>query len=143
MGPAGMEEMTEQLRGLFGQMGQNKRQTRKLKGGQAYKLLVDEEAPNWSMKRISRQAIHLMEQNGIVFIDEIDKVTGAQRGPRRRGVAPGRTTRLVAPGGGITAVSTKYGVVKPTTSCSLLRAHFLSKPSDLIPELQGPFPDSG
>ena len=79
MGPAGMEEMTEQLRGLFGQLGQNKRQTRKLKISEAQKILIDEEAAKLvNEDDIKLQALHMLEQNGIVFIDEIDKV--ASRG---------------------------------------------------------------
>jgi ATP-dependent HslUV protease ATP-binding subunit HslU len=75
MGPAGMEEMTEQLRGMFGQMGQGKRKTRKLKIGEAMRLLVDEEAAKLvNEDEIRAQAITNAEQNGIVFIDEIDKV---------------------------------------------------------------------
>ncbi|HSU20522.1 MAG TPA: AAA family ATPase, partial [Variovorax sp.] len=72
MGPAGMEEMTEQLRGMFGQMGQAKRKTRKLKIAEAMRLLVDEEAAKLlNEEEIRAQAVHNAEQNGIVFIDEI------------------------------------------------------------------------
>jgi ATP-dependent HslUV protease ATP-binding subunit HslU len=81
MGPPGMEEMTEQLRGMFGQMGQAKRQTRKLKISEAQKLLVDEEAAKLvNEDDIKTQAMHMLEQNGIVFIDEIDKVTSRSEG---------------------------------------------------------------
>src|SRR3990167_3080413 len=81
MGPAGMEEMTEQLRGLFGQMGSAKRKTRKLKITEALKLLVEEEAAKLvNEDDIRTQALHNAEQNGIVFIDEIDKVTSRSEG---------------------------------------------------------------
>src|SRR5450830_287212 len=87
MGPPGMEEMTEQLRGMFGQIGQQKRQTRKLKIPEALKLLVEEEAAKLvNEEEIRTQALHMLEQNGIVFIDEIDKVTSRAEGrePRYR-----------------------------------------------------------
>ena len=81
VGPPGMEEMTEQLRGMFGRMGQDKRQSRKLTISEAHKLLVDEEAAKLvNEDEIRTQAIHMLEQNGIVFIDEIDKVTSRSEG---------------------------------------------------------------
>ncbi|MEI8325673.1 MAG: ATP-dependent protease ATPase subunit HslU, partial [Betaproteobacteria bacterium] len=76
MGPPGMEEMTEQLRGMFSQIGQGKRQTRRLTISEAVKLLIEEEAAKLvNEEEIRAQAIDSAEQNGIVFIDEIDKVT--------------------------------------------------------------------
>jgi len=76
MGPAGMEEMTEQLRGMFGQINQNKKQARKLKISEAIKVLVEEEASKLvNDDDIKTRALQMLEQNGIVFIDEIDKVT--------------------------------------------------------------------
>ncbi|HEX5697176.1 MAG TPA: HslU--HslV peptidase ATPase subunit, partial [Rhodoferax sp.] len=81
MGPAGMEEMTEQLRGMFGQLNQNKTQKRKLKIAEALKLLVEEEAAKLvNEDEIKTQALQMLEQNGIVFIDEIDKVTSRSEG---------------------------------------------------------------
>ncbi len=141
MGPAGMEEMTEQLRGMFGQMGQNKRQARKLKISEAHKLLVDEEAAKLvNEDDIRRQAIHMLEQNGIVFIDEIDKVTSQGEGSgvqvSRQGVQ--RDLLPLVEG---TTVSTKFGMVKTDHILFVASGAFhLSKPSDLIPELQGRFP---
>jgi len=141
MGPAGMEEMTEQLRGMFGQLGQAKRKTRKLKIGEAMRLLVDEEAAKLvNEDEIRTQAIHNAEQNGIVFIDEIDKVatrTEAQGADvSRQGVQ--RDLLPLVEG---TAVSTKYGVVRTDHILFIASGAFhLSKPSDLIPELQGRFP---
>ena len=141
MGPAGMEEMTEQLRGMFGQMGQPKRQTRKLKIAEALKLLVDEEAAKLvNEDEIKTQALHMLEQNGIVFIDEIDKVTSRSEGSgadvSRQGVQ--RDLLPLVEG---TTVSTKYGMVKTDHILFIASGAFhLSKPSDLIPELQGRFP---
>ena len=141
MGPAGMEEMTEQLRGMFGQMGQTKRQTRKLKIPEAQRLLVEEEAAKLvNEEEIKTQALHMLEQNGIVFIDEIDKVTSRSEGSgadvSRQGVQ--RDLLPLVEG---TTVSTKYGMVKTDHILFIASGAFhLSKPSDLIPELQGRFP---
>ena len=141
MGPAGMEEMTEQLRGMFGQMGQAKRQTRKLKVSEAHKLLVDEEAAKLvNEEDIKRQALHLLEQNGIVFIDEIDKVTSRSEGSGAEVSRQGVQRDLLPLVEG-TTVSTKYGMVKTDHILFVASGAFhLSKPSDLIPELQGRFP---
>lgn len=141
MGPAGMEEMTEQLRGLFSQFGGAKRKTRKLKIGDAMKQLVEEEAAKLvNEDEIRTQAIQNAEQNGIVFIDEIDKVTsrsdtgGAE--VSRQGVQ--RDLLPLVEG---TTVSTKYGSIKTDHILFIASGAFhLAKPSDLIPELQGRFP---
>ncbi|MDM0000184.1 ATP-dependent protease ATPase subunit HslU [Variovorax sp. J22P240] len=141
MGPAGMEEMTEQLRGMFGQLGQGKRKTRKLKIAEAMRLLIDEEAAKLvNEDEIRAQAIHNAEQNGIVFIDEIDKVATRSEAQgadvSRQGVQ--RDLLPLVEG---TAVSTKYGVVRTDHILFIASGAFhLSKPSDLIPELQGRFP---
>ena len=141
MGPAGMEEMTEQLRGMFGQINQNKKQARKLKISEALKLLVEEEAAKLvNDDDIKTQALHMLEQNGIVFIDEIDKVTSRSEGSgadvSRQGVQ--RDLLPLVEG---TTVSTKYGMVKTDHILFIASGAFhLSKPSDLIPELQGRFP---
>ena len=141
MGPPGMEEMTEQLRGMFGQMGQVKRQTRKLKISEAQKLLVDEEAAKLvNEDDIKTQAVHMLEQNGIVFIDEIDKVTSRSEGSGAEVSRQGVQRDLLPLVEG-TTVSTKYGVVKTDHILFVASGAFhLSKPSDLIPELQGRFP---
>ena len=141
MGPPGMEEMTEQLRGMFGQMGQAKRQTRKLKIIEAQKLLVDEEAAKLvNEDDIKTQAVHMLEQNGIVFIDEIDKVTSRSEGNGAEVSRQGVKRDLLPLVEG-TTVSTKYGVVKTDHILFVASGAFhLSKPSDLIPELQGRFP---
>ena len=141
MGPAGMEEMTEQLRGMFGQMGQGKRRTRKLKIAEAMRLAIDEEAAKLvNEEEIRAQAITNAEQNGIVFIDEIDKVATRSEAQgadvSRQGVQ--RDLLPLVEG---TAVSTKYGVVRTDHILFIASGAFhLSKPSDLIPELQGRFP---
>ncbi|MFZ3221410.1 MAG: ATP-dependent protease ATPase subunit HslU [Rhodoferax sp.] len=141
MGPPGMEEMTEQLRGMFGQLGQQKKQTRKLKISEAQKLLVDEEAAKLvNEEDIKTQALHLLEQSGIVFIDEIDKVTSRSEGSGAEVSRQGVQRDLLPLVEG-TTVSTKYGVVKTDHILFIASGAFhLSKPSDLIPELQGRFP---
>ena len=141
MGPAGMEEMTEQLRGLFGQMGQGKKQSRKLRIDEALKVLMDEEAAKLvNEDDIKAQAIHTLEQNGIVFIDEIDKVTSRSEGQAGEVSRQGVQRDLLPLVEG-TTVTTKYGMVKTDHILFVASGAFhLSKPSDLIPELQGRFP---
>ena len=141
MAPAGMEEMTEQLRGLFGQMGGGKRKTRKLKIAEALKLLVDEEAAKLvNEEDIKTQALAHAEQNGIVFIDEIDKVTSRSEGSTAEVSRQGVQRDLLPLVEG-TTVSTKYGMIKTDHILFVASGAFhLSKPSDLIPELQGRFP---
>jgi ATP-dependent HslUV protease ATP-binding subunit HslU len=141
MGPAGMEEMTEQLRGLFGQMGQGKRQTRKMPINEALKVLADEEAAKLiNEDDIRTQALQMLEQNGIVFIDEIDKVTSRSEGQGAEVSRQGVQRDLLPLVEG-TTVTTKYGPVKTDHILFIASGAFhLSKPSDLIPELQGRFP---
>ncbi|RCW74339.1 ATP-dependent protease ATPase subunit HslU [Pseudorhodoferax soli] len=141
MGPPGMEEMTEQLRGMFSQMGQQKRKTRKLRIGEAMKLLTEEEAAKLvNEEEIKLQAVHNAEQNGIVFIDEIDKVTSRSEGQAGEVSRQGVQRDLLPLVEG-TAVTTKYGVVRTDHILFIASGAFhLSKPSDLIPELQGRFP---
>jgi len=141
MGPAGMEDMTEQLRGMFGQLSQGKRKTRKLKIGEAMRLLVDEEAAKLvNEDEIRAHAIHNAEQNGIVFIDEIDKVATRSE-TQGADVSRQGVQRDLLPLVEGTAVSTKYGVVRTDHILFIASGAFhLSKPSDLIPELQGRFP---
>ena len=141
MGPQGMEEMAEQLRGMFSQMGQERRKTRKLKIAEALKLITDEEAGKLvNEEEVKTRALQNMEQNGIVFIDEIDKVAARQEASgadvSRQGVQ--RDLLPLVEG---TTVSTKYGMVKTDHILFIASGAFhLSKPSDLIPELQGRFP---
>ena len=142
MGPPGMEDMTEQLRGLFGHMGQGKRQTRKLSIREAQKVLADEEAAKLvNEDEIKTRAIASLEQNGIVFIDEIDKVTSRSEGQSGGEVSRQGVQRDLLPLVEGTTVSTKYGMVKTDHILFVASGAFhLSKPSDLIPELQGRFP---
>jgi ATP-dependent HslUV protease ATP-binding subunit HslU len=141
MGPSGMEEMTEQLRGMFSQMGQSKRKSRKLRIAEAMRLLVDEEAAKLvNEEEIRAQALHNAEQNGIVFIDEIDKVTSRSDAGSAEVSRQGVQRDLLPLVEG-TAVSTKYGTIKTDHILFIASGAFhLSKPSDLIPELQGRFP---
>ncbi|MBX3610632.1 MAG: ATP-dependent protease ATPase subunit HslU [Hydrogenophaga sp.] len=141
MGPAGMEEMAEQLKGLFGQFGAGRKQVRKLKIAEAMKLLVEEEAAKLvNEEEIKTKALHNAEQNGIVFIDEIDKVTSRGEGTAGEVSRQGVQRDLLPLVEG-TTVSTKYGPIKTDHILFIASGAFhLSKPSDLIPELQGRFP---
>ncbi|MGE8317528.1 MAG: ATP-dependent protease ATPase subunit HslU [Comamonas sp.] len=141
MGPQGMEDMAEQLRGMFSQMGQDKRRTRKIRIAEALQLIADEEAAKLvNEEEIKQRAIENAEQSGIVFIDEIDKVAARQETSgadvSRQGVQ--RDLLPLVEG---TTVSTKYGMVKTDHILFIASGAFhLSRPSDLIPELQGRFP---
>lgn len=141
MGPAGMEDMAEQLRGMFSQIGAGKRQTRKLRIAEAMKLLIDEEAGKLvNEDEIKTRALHNAEQNGIVFIDEIDKVTSRSESGSAEVSRQGVQRDLLPLVEG-TTVTTKYGVIKTDHILFIASGAFhLSKPSDLIPELQGRFP---
>jgi len=141
MGPAGMEDMTEQLRGMFSQMGQNRRKTRKMRIADAMRVMLDEEAAKLvNEDEIRSQALNNTEQNGIVFIDEIDKVTSRSEGQGAEVSRQGVQRDLLPLVEG-TSVNTKYGMVKTDHILFVASGAFhLSKPSDLIPELQGRFP---
>lgn len=141
MGPAGMEEMAEQLRSMFSHMQQDKRSTRRLKIAEALRLLIEEEAAKLvNEEDIRSQALSNAEQNGIVFIDEIDKVAGSE-GRSGADVSRQGVQRDLLPLVEGTTVSTKYGMVKTDHILFVASGAFhLSKPSDLIPELQGRFP---
>jgi ATP-dependent HslUV protease ATP-binding subunit HslU len=140
-GMPGMEEMAEQLKGLFSQAGAAKRKLRKLKIAEARQLLIDEEAG----KRINEEelraaALANAEGNGIVFIDEIDKVASRQEHGGAEVSRQGVQRDLLPLVEG-TTVSTKYGMVKTDHMLFIASGAFhLAKPSDLIPELQGRFP---
>src|SRR5215207_7996254 len=146
MGPAGMEEMTEQLRGMFSQFGGSRRKTRKVKVAEAMKLLIDEEAAKLvNEDEIRTAAIQNAEQNGIVFIDEIDKVASRSgyggEGGGGADVSRQGVQRDLLPLVEGTTVNTKYGMVKTDHILFIASGAFhVSKPSDLIPELQGRFP---
>ncbi|MFZ5566892.1 MAG: ATP-dependent protease ATPase subunit HslU [Pseudomonadota bacterium] len=142
MGPAGMEDMAEQLRSMFGQMAGGKRKLRKLKIAEAMRMIVDEEAAKLvNEEEIRAQALQNAEQNGIVFIDEIDKVTSRSDGGSTAEVSRQGVQRDLLPLVEGTSVSTKYGVIKTDHILFIASGAFhLSKPSDLIPELQGRLP---
>lgn len=142
MAPPGMEEMTDQLQGMFKNMlGSGKKQRRKMTVAQAYRQLVDEEAARKvDEESIKTKALSNIEQNGIVFIDEIDKVT---RGEGRSGADVSRegVQRDLLPLVEGSTITTKYGMIKTDHILFVASGAFhLSKPSDLIPELQGRLP---
>ena len=144
MGPPGMEDMTEQLKGMFANIGGAKKKQRKVRIGEALKLLVDEEAAKLvNDDEIKAAALANAEQNGIVFIDEIDKVASRGSGSEHGGADVSRqgVQRDLLPLVEGTTVNTKYGMVKTDHMLFIASGAFhLSKPSDLIPELQGRFP---
>ena len=141
MSPPGMEEMTSQLQNMFSSMGKGKTVTRKLTVAEALKSLKEEEAAKLiNEEEIKAAAVYAAEQNGIVFLDEIDKVC-------RRGEASGADVsregvqRDLLPLIEGSTVSTKYGMIKTDHILFIASGAFhLAKPSDLIPELQGRLP---
>jgi len=141
MAPPGMEELTQQIQGMFANLGGARRRSRKLAIREALRFITDEEAGKLvNEEEIRLQAMHAVEQNGIVFLDEIDKV--ASRGEiagadvSRQGVQ--RDLLPLVEG---TAVTTKYGVLRTDHILFIASGAFhLAKPSDLIPELQGRLP---
>ncbi len=141
MGPAGMEDMTEQLRGMFANLGGGKKKARKMKIVEAHKLLVDEEAAKLvNDDEVKATALANAEQNGIVFIDEIDKVASRSE-TQGADVSRQGVQRDLLPLVEGTTVNTKYGMVKTDHILFIASGAFhFAKPSDLIPELQGRFP---
>lgn len=141
MAPPGMEEMTEQIKSMFSGLGQGRKKSRKLKISDALKLLIEEEASRLINEDELRQlAVHNVEQNGIVFLDEIDKIASRSN---TSGVDVSRAgvQRDLLPLVEGTTVNTKYGMVKTDHILFIASGAFhLAKPSDLIPELQGRFP---
>ena len=141
MAPPGMEEMSQQLQGLFQNIGSNKRTTRKLKIKDAAKLLIDEEAAKMvNEEDLKLRAIENVEQNGIVFIDELDKVA---RRAETQGADVSRegVQRDLLPLVEGCTISTRYGMVRTDHILFIASGAFhVAKPSDLIPELQGRFP---
>ena len=139
-GPAGMEEMTQQLQALFSNLPGRKRE-RKLKIRDAMKLLADEEAAKLvNDDEIKAKALASVEQNGIVFIDEIDKVA-SRSDSHGADVSRQGVQRDLLPLVEGTAVNTRYGVVRTDHILFIASGAFhLSRPSDLIPELQGRLP---
>ncbi len=141
MAPPGMEEMTSQLQNMFSNMGSGKRKTRKMTVAAALKTITDEEAARLvNDEDIKTRAIASAEQNGIVFIDEIDKV--AKRGETSGAdVSREGVQRDLLPLIEGCSVNTKYGMIKTDHILFITSGAFhFSKPSDLIPELQGRLP---
>ena len=141
MAPPGMEEMTSQLQGMFQNLSGNKRKTRKLKVPDALKLLTDEEAAKLvDEEELKLQALNAVEQHGIVFLDEIDKVARRSESMGADVSREGVQRDLLPLVEGST-VNTKYGMVRTDHILFIASGAFhVSKPSDLIPELQGRFP---
>lgn len=141
MAPPGMEEMTNQLQSMFQNLGGQKQKSRKLKIKDAMKILIEEEASKLvNLEELKQKAIEAVEQNGIVFIDEIDKICrrGESSGPdvSREGVQ--RDLLPLVEG---CTVSTKHGMVKTDHILFIASGAFqISRPSELIPELQGRLP---
>ncbi len=141
MAPPGMEEMTSQLQGMFQNLGGNRSKTRKLKVREAFRLLTDEEAAKMlDEEELKTQALEAVEQHGIVFLDELDKVA-RQSGTQGADVSREGVQRDLLPLVEGSTVNTKYGMVKTDHILFIASGAFhVSKPSDLIPELQGRFP---
>ena len=137
----GMEEMTQQLQGMFQNLGGGRTRQRKLKIKEALKLLVDEEASKMiNEEELKLRAVENAEQNGIVFIDEIDKIARRQETMGADVSREGVQRDLLPLVEGCT-VNTKYGTVKTDHVLFIASGAFhMSKPSDLIPELQGRLP---
>ena len=141
MAPPGMEDLTSQIQGMFQQMGTGRRKLRKMKVSEALRQLTDEEAAKLiNDDEVKQRAVAAAEQNGIVFLDEIDKITARSEGQgadvSRQGVQ--RDLLPLVEG---TTVATKYGMIRTDHILFIASGAFhLSKPSDLIPELQGRLP---
>ncbi len=141
MAPPGMEEMTQQLQGMFQNLGASRSRPRKLKVREAMKLLVDEEAAKMvNEEDLKVRAVENAEQNGIIFIDEIDKIARRQETMGADVSREGVQRDLLPLVEGCT-VNTRYGTVKTDHMLFIASGAFhMSKPSDLIPELQGRLP---
>ena len=141
MAPPGMEEMTSQLQGMFQNLGNNRSSTRKLKVKDAFRMLTDEEAAKMlDEEELKTQALEAVEQHGIVFLDELDKVARSN-GTQGADVSREGVQRDLLPLVEGSTVNTKYGMVKTDHILFIASGAFhVSKPSDLIPELQGRFP---
>ena len=139
--PPGMEELTQQIQGMFQNLGGGKKKQRKMKIRDAMKVLADEEAARMiNDEEIKAEAVRAVEQNGIVFLDEVDKIA-ARSDVHGADVSRQGVQRDLLPLVEGTTVSTKYGMIKTDHILFIASGAFhLSKPSDLIPELQGRFP---
>ncbi|CAN5236921.1 ATP-dependent protease ATPase subunit HslU [soil metagenome] len=141
MAPPGMEEMTNQIQSMFAGMQQGRKKARKLKVREAFKLIANEEAGKLvNEDELKHRALVNVEQNGIVFIDEFDKIA-SRSDMHGADVSRQGVQRDLLPLVEGTTVSTKHGVIKTDHILFVASGAFhLSKPSDLIPELQGRFP---
>jgi ATP-dependent HslUV protease ATP-binding subunit HslU len=141
MAPPGMEEMTNQLQGMFQNLSGDKKKKKKLPVKEALKLLIEEEAAKLvNQDDLKQDAIDAVEQNGIVFIDEIDKIC-KREGTGSADVSREGVQRDLLPIVEGSTVSTKHGMVKTDHILFIASGAFqMSKPSDLIPELQGRLP---
>ncbi len=139
--PPGMEELTQQIQGMFQNIGGGKKKSRKLKIPEALKLLTEEEAAKLvNDEDVKLEAVKAVEQNGIVFLDELDKIASRSE-MQGADVSRQGVQRDLLPLVEGTTVSTKYGMIKTDHILFIASGAFhLSKPSDLIPELQGRFP---
>lgn len=142
MSPPGMEEMTSQLQDMFHNMGSQRKSTRKLVVKKAMRLLAEEEAMKLiNEEELKAEVLDNVEQNGIVFLDEIDKITGRGDGGGSADVSRAGVQRDLLPLVEGSTVQTKYGMIKTDHILFIASGAFhLSKPSDLIPELQGRLP---
>ena len=141
MAPPGMEEMTEQIKSMFSGVGAHRKKNRKVKIKEALKLLLEEEAGKLlNEDDLKQKAIANVEQNGIVFLDEIDKIASRSE-VGGADVSRAGVQRDLLPLVEGTTVSTKYGIIRTDHILFIASGAFhLAKPSDLIPELQGRFP---
>ena len=142
MAPPGMEEMTSQLQSMFQNLGNKKQQSKKLKVSEAMKHLTDEEAAKMlDEEDLKTQALDAVEQHGIVFIDEIDKIARRSDAVSGADVSREGVQRDLLPLVEGATVTTKYGMVKTDHILFIASGAFhVAKPSDLVPELQGRFP---
>jgi len=142
MAPPGMEEMTEQIKSMFSGVGGSRKKPRKVKIKEAMKLLIEEEAAKLvNEDELKQKAIANVEQNGIVFLDEIDKIATRSENSGGGDVSRAGVQRDLLPLVEGTTVNTKYGMIKTDHILFIASGAFhLAKPSDLIPELQGRFP---
>jgi ATP-dependent HslUV protease ATP-binding subunit HslU len=142
MSPPGMEEMTNQLQEMFQNMGSPRTRTRKLNVANALRILAEEEAVKLvNEEELKAEVVDAVEQNGIVFLDEIDKITGRNEGGSSADVSRAGVQRDLLPLVEGSTVQTKYGMIKTDHILFIASGAFhLSKPADLIPELQGRLP---
>jgi ATP-dependent HslUV protease ATP-binding subunit HslU len=142
LAPPGMEELSQQLQGMFASLGSGQTKPRRVKVREAFKLLTDEEAAKLvNEEELKAQALRNAEQNGIVFLDEIDKIARRQDASSGVDVSREGVQRDLLPLVEGSTVNTKYGMVKTDHILFIASGAFhMSKPSDLIPELQGRLP---